>query len=263
MPERTASTSTCETPECERPRLAKGLCHQHYYRGRYSEAGQKQTITCTRCGEGFERSKGGQAARSPLCTGCRVIERALAKDGPACPVYYGGCRWCGRMFVSPHKNQLLCSEECSRAERISTYRVKQKCPDCDAPKARDQQRCTPCAEVHNAATRKAARRATRQTEGYRKRKRDMNRRRRARKRGAQTERVDAAKVYERDGWRCGICRRRVNPELKYPHRMSASLDHVIPLSWDGEHNYANSQLAHFICNSIKGDRMEVQPALFG
>lgn len=33
---------------------------------------------------------------------------------------------------------------------------------------------------------------------------------------------------------------------------SATRDHIIPLSKDGEHTYGNCQLAHRICNSCKG-----------
>lgn len=50
--------------------------------------------------------------------------------------------------------------------------------------------------------------------------------------------------------------------LVYPNPLSASLDHVVPLAWGGEHTAANVQLAHLKCNVAKGARSEVQPALF-
>jgi 5-methylcytosine-specific restriction endonuclease McrA len=66
-----------------------------------------------------------------------------------------------------------------------------------------------------------------------------------------TENVDRDLVGERDGWRCGICRKRVDWTLVYPDRMSPSLDHVVPLSEGGEHTYANTRIAHLICNNLR------------
>lgn len=88
-----------------------------------------------------------------------------------------------------------------------------------------------------------------------KRKRDLisHKRRRAKTRGVHAENVDRTQVGERDGWRCGICRKRVNRSLAYPHPMSASLDHVVPLAQGGEHTYANTRIAHLICNNLRRD----------
>lgn len=61
-------------------------------------------------------------------------------------------------------------------------------------------------------------------------------------------------VAERDGHRCQLCGRAVRPSLAHPHPMSASLDHVVPLSKGGEHTMANVQLAHLDCNMRKGNR---------
>jgi 5-methylcytosine-specific restriction endonuclease McrA len=81
-------------------------------------------------------------------------------------------------------------------------------------------------------------------------------RRLARKRNAYAEEVNRRKVFERDGWCCGICGELVDREAKAPHPRSPSLDHVVPLSKGGEHSYANVQCAHFWCNSVKSDRLE-------
>jgi 5-methylcytosine-specific restriction endonuclease McrA len=78
--------------------------------------------------------------------------------------------------------------------------------------------------------------------------------RRARQQGAGSERFGRQEIYERDGWVCGICAEPVDPALKYPDLMSASLDHVTPLALGGQHSRANVQCAHFICNSRKTHR---------
>jgi 5-methylcytosine-specific restriction endonuclease McrA len=67
------------------------------------------------------------------------------------------------------------------------------------------------------------------------------------------EDIDPTAVFERDGWICGICGKKVNPRLKYPDPRSASLDHIVPLNKGGDHVWSNVQLAHFGCNSGKRD----------
>lgn len=66
--------------------------------------------------------------------------------------------------------------------------------------------------------------------------------------------VDKRTIYERDDWRCGICGKRVDRRLAFPHLMSASVDHIVPLSDGGDHVPSNLQCAHWICNVRKGGR---------
>lgn len=88
--------------------------------------------------------------------------------------------------------------------------------------------------------------------------------RRARKLGVECERISLADIVERDQRRCGICHRRVDPELRYPHPKSASIDHIVPLAAGGAHTRANTQLAHLNCNRSKGARFEaIQMRIFG
>lgn len=76
--------------------------------------------------------------------------------------------------------------------------------------------------------------------------------RRARKRGATVEKVSPVEIFERDGWVCQLCGKKVNKRLKYPHPMSASLDHILALARGGEHSQANVQLAHLVCHDRAG-----------
>lgn len=72
------------------------------------------------------------------------------------------------------------------------------------------------------------------------------------RRGAEVvDRFTNEEIFERDGWRCGVCRRKVRRKLKHPHPMSASLDHIIPLADGGEHVRTNVQCAHLRCNIEK------------
>lgn len=83
-----------------------------------------------------------------------------------------------------------------------------------------------------------------------------NHRSRAKRYGVPYEPIDVRDVFERDGWICGICSEPVDREAKAPHPNSASLDHVIPMARGGGHLYENVQCAHFLCNSLKGARLE-------
>lgn len=79
-------------------------------------------------------------------------------------------------------------------------------------------------------------------------------RRRAVERSAFVENVSRWKIYERDGWRCQLCRKPVDRDKSVPHPLAPTLDHIIPLARGGTHEPANCQCAHFLCNSLKGDR---------
>lgn len=59
----------------------------------------------------------------------------------------------------------------------------------------------------------------------------------------------------RDGTACGICGLDVDMTLRRPSRWCASVDHIVPRALGGTNESDNVQLAHWICNSIKGHRV--------
>lgn len=57
---------------------------------------------------------------------------------------------------------------------------------------------------------------------------------------------------------CGICGKPVDKTIRYPHPMSASVDHIIPVSRGGHPSDINNlQLAHRCCNRAKSDKLMV------
>lgn len=62
---------------------------------------------------------------------------------------------------------------------------------------------------------------------------------------------------------CGICGKPVDMTLKFPHPLSKSIDHIIPVSKGGHpSDIQNLQLAHLCCNRDKSSKlMEVRPNL--
>jgi len=175
------------------------------------------------------------------------------------------CPVCHLTFLPHTRNQKCCSPQCKSKDRYQSTKVKRlaflkerrvpkshviMCSMCGEEITAKQgvtRYCPTCSVINNKAL-----------------KRDCEHRRRARKMGAAHERISVSYIYERDAWRCGICHKRVDKALAYPHRMSASLDHVVPLAHGGTHTKANVQLAHWICNCKKSDSLNgVQPLLFG
>lgn len=59
---------------------------------------------------------------------------------------------------------------------------------------------------------------------------------------------------------CGICGKPVDKSLKYPDPMSPTVDHIIPVAKRGDPiDLDNLQLAHWICNRLKSDKI-VEPS---
>lgn len=55
---------------------------------------------------------------------------------------------------------------------------------------------------------------------------------------------------------CGICGKPVDKDLKYPHPLSACIDHIVPVAKGGHpSDLDNLQLAHWTCNRQKADKL--------
>ena len=55
---------------------------------------------------------------------------------------------------------------------------------------------------------------------------------------------------------CGICGLEIDPSFKSPHPLSATVDHIIPVSKGGHpSDLSNLQAAHRVCNQQKRDKL--------
>ncbi len=90
-----------------------------------------------------------------------------------------------------------------------------------------------------------------------------NRKYKAIKRGNRHEPYRDTYIFERDGWICQICGRKINKRLKYPNPLSKSIDHIVPLSKGGDDSPANVQATHLRCNVGKNAINKGQLRLFG
>lgn len=64
---------------------------------------------------------------------------------------------------------------------------------------------------------------------------------------------------------CALCGQALHPDLPAGHPMSATADHIVPISRGGTHAMNNLRAAHFACNSRRGNRnhMPGQPTNLG
>jgi 5-methylcytosine-specific restriction endonuclease McrA len=149
------------------------------------------------------------------------------------------CDFCRSEFTTAKSLQRYCSEWCSdlAQNQPGTFpmRVGRICPYCGtglSVRERVNRRfCSAeCQAKHNQGAR------------------------RARRRGLPAEDIDRQEIFKRDGWRCHLCHEQIDPGLRGRHPMSASLDHVIPLSWPDSPGHVSSNVAaaHLRCNIRKG-----------
>lgn len=155
-----------------------------------------------------------------------------------------------------------CSSRCSSIAYGATRSEALPTATCALPECgttfqpwKEGQRC--CTEKHGKVLYNRESRADgrQKNPAWSDARRDRYHRRRAQKKATSSGApVLLAEIAERDGWRCHDCRKAVDPKLKWPDVMSASLDHLVPLSKGGVHDPANVRLAHVRCNSARGNR---------
>lgn len=209
------------------------------------QARQSRVLACTVCGTQFVNKGGtGSTAQKTCSRACGLLAKRLLGEvaWPSSALTWKSCRVCSESYTQ--QGGRLCGCD-TRYYVLRTGTTRQAtCRYCSVSfpyvvKGMGGKAlvCEACKLVHLQAARRAGRHV-----------------RRARLRGAYVETVNVVQVYERDRWRCQLCGKPVQKRKQAPHPLSPSLDHIIPLSKGGTHEPANCQLAHFICNSRKGNR---------
>jgi hypothetical protein len=260
---------TCSHPGCGHCVKAHGLCDKHYIRPSDHRA-------CAACGTSFV-SRGGRKRKfcSRPCFDSLRPARAL----PALRTYPPrACVVCDLDFrPAQGMDTKICSTACRIqalciAALIKDYRAKHplarvkrerqpRPPCCETGCVRPSRKREMCLTHYNQAYQPNRSHgpgykdwANRNPEAHRRLAQNKRHIRRAARHGAYGEAVDRDRVGERDGWRCGICHRKVDRTKVHPHRMSPSLDHVVPIADGGSHTYANTRITHWLCNVIRGKR---------
>lgn len=225
----------------------------------------RQRLNCEDCKPGQDWGRHGGAERIAACGHPAPKSQGLQRKWcSSCDPRNASraCAECGADITGRRMNAKYCSTECgemARGERRPQPLPERTCavPECGAPFTpfHDYQRC--CSEKHGKLLYNRESRADGRQKApkWDDRRREHYHRRRALLKGATTgEPVILSEIAERDGFRCGICAKRVDMDLEWPHPKSPSQDHIVPLTKGGAHDPSNVQLAHLGCNSSKGDR---------
>lgn len=256
---------------------------------------RRRTATCEQCGQQFtyevgrgrdkrricgdecrkarttQRLAGLKAtAAEKVCTieGCGRPRRGVTLD--LCEVHYMRVRRHGDIrSLSPPKEQacrqcgtglsegqlLYCSPRCAHRYHggVPDHR---RCVQCRRSFPTTERRVT-CSEKcqRRRVRRLAAAAMKRNPERYRESLRRASHKRRALKAATAIVDVSPVVIHRRDGWKCGLCGKAVLKRARWPHPLSATLDHIVPLARGGSHTEDNLQCAHLRCNQSKGARV--------
>jgi 5-methylcytosine-specific restriction endonuclease McrA len=80
--------------------------------------------------------------------------------------------------------------------------------------------------------------------------------RRAREYGVEAQSIDPIAIFERDGWRCYMCKTVTPRQLRGTlHDLAPEIDHILPYSAGGAHTLDNVACACRKCNQNKGAKI--------
>lgn len=271
--ERSPNEGTCEAPGCTEPMRKLTYCASHYqmvrrygvireHHYKWSEkaaccitcGGQmgdfKSRIYCSsKCYMRARRGSEGYAeprrAGGPcLVEGCErtAVGRGWCgshysqwkRTGLVLPLpVFIRCATCGEPFEDASRRRRFCSDSC---QQIMSKRGPRPAAVL----------CTLCAEPIDLVTRRKTGRLQPSTVLVCLECRNKSTRRYP---------VTREWLSERDGNACHLCSAEIDFTLQHPDAMSASTDHVIPVSRGGSSQPSNLALAHLVCNIRKGNRV--------
>lgn len=155
------------------------------------------------------------------------------------------CEWCLKPSLG-RLGQKLCSVKCrnQRSAHAADHGHFDRCPI-------PWKSCEGCGEIGSFYKHRKFCDACRAI-----RRRAHWRRKNAVRRGAKVkgEKFTLEQVGHRDGWKCHLCGKRVNPTIANPDPRAPTIDHLIPVTAGGIDELSNVALAHRSCNCARGAR---------
>ncbi|AXH46941.1 HNH endonuclease [Mycobacterium phage Aminay] len=221
----------CNIDTCQRPVLGRGMCPSHY--NAWNRAQRRHTIVCAECGQTAQVDRSDRILCGNACRMERARKAAAAANRAA-----GWAARAARSQLVPYTGPPYVAPV--RTVQGKGLWTSGQCRVCGAWFTSQHLDVTCSPECWHQRMAEMTR--------------EHKQRRRARKRNAYVAPVNRRKVFEADGYRCHICRRRCDKTKPAPHPRSPTIDHVIPLAAGGTHEPANCRTACFQCNAVKGDR---------
>ena len=231
MPER-----ICSVDGCCAPVRARGVCSTDYNRIYQPDRHRKGTVICGQCGKPTLKHVSGRYAERFCSLTCRDVWRKATGTNPAPPP---GMGWTHR------RRAQVKLDRAARGTRGECTWISGRCHRCgDTYTTTTRGGAWPqwCSDV-------CANRASKS-------------RRRARKRSADHIPYSRVLVFERDGYRCHLCKRMTKRTAVVPHPRAPVIDHLVPLGPGADAPY-NVATACFMCNSKRRDVGPAQLILFG
>lgn len=177
----------------------------------------------------YFRERGGNPYR-------KIVPKVACEGGCGRQVRGGTCRACSRRPMTPRRRAAVAKlRAAERGSRSSWAWVQGHCAGCGEDFTRRAPRtvtpfCSP-----------------------RCRRREAHGRRRALEAGRKVTPGRRFAVHERDNWICKLCGFPVKRDATVPDLEAPVIDHIVSLARGGDHEEANWQTAHFLCNSYKRD----------
>ncbi len=253
------------------------LCAQCVYKAIYAKrkSVKQYELICVQCGKHFNGYEKRIKTCSPECASARIRANSMATNVKRRTYTELVCQECGKTFrFQPSQKNAgkFCSRKCHHAtlarEGKPEKRKERKCKQCGVVlqwghvgqycskicKYEAYQynmvecTCSVCGKTYVGAKHSKRCGADRCQKDYQNEKEG---RRKAMKRANAVGKVDLLYIRIRDGNRCGICNKMIQFSKPWPHPLSPSYDHIIPLSKGGEHSNRNLRLTHLRCNMAK------------
>ncbi len=258
------SVSTCQTCGIEiTPRTSGGKPQVRCSRACRVKATQqksraiaraRRSTRCPECTSTFQQPEFGRPRKfcSDQCKQ-RVGNRAQNRRRLPAPKQPDRQCACGAVFAPRRRDQICCTPTCARSQsQKRRYNGGERRQGAAFPAT-----CLEC------ATDFIAKKAGTRWCSVRCRNRAA-RREASRRRGSNEGSVPYVDrdIFERDGWKCHLCKKPVDPTTPRTDPGGATIDHIIPRSLGGVDAPANVATSHWLCNRSKGVRpMNEQLAL--
>ena len=207
------------------------------------------TYVCMNCKKEYHPK---EADRNKFCSReCAFKFKAVKPIEPK-PVVVNRCTICGNEFKGRGK---YCSGDCRRTKGRNDYYAKYRVTVKDTNEWIEKT-CPLCGVIFKTNYHASVRRFCSDECLNRFFKEEYKATRKEQMRAAFVRYVRFERIYKRDKGICQICGYPVKHDKEPSDAMAATIDHIVPLSRGGKHHPENCQLAHRICNSLKGDRIE-------
>lgn len=165
------------------------------------------------------------------------------------------CEECGEPFETKGWQAKYCSKLCrGRFQNKKRPLIERQCPVCETSFKSIQLNQITCS-LKCQGIRYSDNMSEKRTDEFKNTKVSSNNRRRKKLRKQWVEDVDLNVLIEKYNGICQLCDEPIKKDVHTNHNLYPSRDHIVPINLGGEHSYKNTQLAHRICNSRKGDRI--------